>query len=388
VALVQVRISRRARVLDRTSAPRGGSLAPFTWGSLSSDRSRRLRPQPGEIAGVPPKDGWCVLLLIDRIEAMRPALDERISTRIATKLKERRKATRTNELSALWKKYEAHVVLDDLRPQALGRLSAAPDTVVATWTGGDLKMEDAFTDGELKMFAAFVPPRGEKVEDTLHSAINMALIRLEANERKIAEVAAVAELVDARGEVDGERAVFEARAQRRKDRGRRSARIVRSAEGEPHARGEAARRAHRRCDRGGGEGDHEQPRKAGADFAELLEQSLDKPSVKNGGDLGWIEKGKVLEKYDPLFTLPVNGIAKPIQSDRSWHIVRVTDIAPEHPLSFEEAGEKIKATLLEKKKHDARERWIEKLREAGEIEILEGGVKEFVKANPYEDPNK
>jgi len=376
------------------SRTRGGNLSPFTWGSLSSEvEDVVFRMQPGELSPVfHTKDGWCVLLLVDRVEAARPALDERVSARIATKLKERKKAARTDALSArLWKKFDAHVVLDDLRPHALGRmLAAAPETVIAMWTGGDLRMKDAFTEGELKMFAAFAPGRAaEKVEDTLRSSVNTALIRLEANERKIAEVDAVAERVDnyeaklmesvlyskhvledvnvADEEV---RASYEAqKASLTLAEKRRVAHIAVATEEEAKAI-------------------YEQLAKGRADFAELLEESLDKPSRETGGDLGWIEKGKVLEKYDPLFSLPVGGIAKPIPSDKSWHIVRVTDIAPEHPLSFDEAREKIKATLLEKKKHDARERWIEKLREAGEIEILEGGVKEFVKANPYEEPKK
>lgn len=91
----------------------------------------------------------------------------------------------------------------------------------------------------------------------------------------------------------------------------------------------------------------------------------------------------------PLFSLPVNGVAEPDRlGEGAWHILKLVEIQPEHPLSFEEAREKIKTTLLEKKRHDARERWIEKLREAGEIEIVESGVKEFVKLNPYQEPSK
>jgi parvulin-like peptidyl-prolyl isomerase len=369
------------------SRTRGGNLAPFTWGSLSSEvESAAFALQPGEISPVfRTKDGWCVLLLVDRVDAVRPALDERISARIAAKLKERKIAARTDELSVrLWKKFDAQIALDEMRPHALMRmLATAPDTVVATWNGGDLKLQDAFTANELKMFAA------DKVRDTLRAAINTALIRLEAKERKIADVESVAEVVD-RYEArlmesvlyskhvlddvkvgdDEVRASYESqKASLTLPEKRRVAHIAVATEAE-------AKKI------------FEQVTKGRVEFSELLQQSLDKPSVKNGGDLGWIEKGNVLEKYDPLFALPVNGIAKPIQSDKSWHIVRVTDIAPAHPLSFEEAREKIRATLLEKKKHDARERWIEKLREAGEIEILEAGVKEFVKANPYQDPNQ
>ena len=376
------------------SRTRGGSLSPFTWGSLSPEIEQVVfRQEPGEISPVfRTNDGWSVLLLVDRVEAMRPALDERVSGRIAAKLKERKKEQRTDELSALlWKKYDARIVLDDLRPHALARmLVSAPDTVVATWTGGGMKMNEAFTPGELKMFGAFAPGRAaEKVEGTLRSAVNTALVRMEARERKIAEVEAVAGVVD-RYEAklmesvlyakhvlkdvkvadDEVRASYEEQKEKLLlPEKRRVAHIVVATE-------EEAKKIHAQVS-------------GGRDFDELLKaHSLDKASLKTGGDLGWIEKGKVIEKYDPLFSLPILGVAEPIQSDKGWHILRITEIVPEHPLSFDEAGEKIRTTLLEKKKHDARERWIEKLREAAEIEVLEPGVAEFVKLNPYQEPTK
>ena len=54
----------------------------------------------------------------------------------------------------------------------------------------------------------------------------------------------------------------------------------------------------------------------------------------------------------------------------------------------EEAKETIRKNVFEKKKHDARERWIEKLRSVAEIELLEKGIVEFVRLNPYENPDR
>jgi hypothetical protein len=289
----------------------------------------------------------------------------------------------------LWTKYGARIVLDERGPNVLARLlSSAPETEVASWTGGALKLGEAFTAGELKMFAAFARGRAaETIDETLRSAVNTALVQLAARDRKIAEIAEVAEKVD-RYEArlmesvlyskhvlkdvkvsDAEvRASYEAQKETLLlPEKRRVAHIAVATEAE-------ARKIHAQL-------------AAGREFGELLKaHSLDQPSIKSGGDLGWIEKGKVIEKYDPLFVLPVNGIAEPIQSDKGWHILRITEIVPEHPLAFEEARAKIESTLLEKKKHDARAYWIEKLREAAEIEILEAGVAEFVKLNPYQEP--
>ena len=125
----------------------------------------------------------------------------------------------------------------------------------------------------------------------------------------------------------------------------------------------------------------------GEDFADLLEaHTLDKPSIKTGGDLGWIEKGKVSETYDELFRVPRGGVASPIRSDNAWHLVRVLEIEPQRALTFDEAKERLAKTILEKKKHDAREAWIAKLRKAGEIAIDDKAIKAFVAANPFEAP--
>jgi len=374
------------------SRTRGGNLSPFTWGSLSvAVEEAVFALQPGELSPViKTADGRSVLLLVDRLEAARPPLDDRVSARIAAKLKERKKEARTDELSAtLWKKFAAAIAVDDLAPRTLARLiESAPDTPIVTWTGGKLTMKEAFTAGELKMFGAFAPGRAaEKINATIRSTVNTVLIRIEAKERKIEEDPAVVDAVD-RQEAklmesvlyskhvlkdvkvsdDEIRASYEAqKAKLLIAERRRVAHIAVASEGE-------AKKLRERIVRG-------------EDFAELVKAySLDKPSIKTGGDLGWIEKGKIAEMYDPLFSLPVNGVAEPIASEKAWHILKLVEIQPEHPLSFEEAREKIKTTLLEKKRHDARERWIEKLREAGEIEIVESGVKEFVKLNPYQEP--
>jgi len=377
-----------------SSRNRGGALAPFTWGSLSPEVEEvAFALEPGAISPVfRTKDGWSILLLVDRLPATRPPLDDRVSARIAGKLAERKKETLTASLSeALWKKYDARIVLEQLTPLELSRLqNLTPDAVVAEWKGGRLTAAEAFSADELKMYSAFPPARAaEKIESTLQAAVNTALVREEARARKIAEeVPAVAETVAKREaklmegllyakhvlknvtveDADVRKAYEEQKEKLMLPERRRVAHIAVATEDEAKALRERLA--------------------AGEPFAELLKTlSLDTESIKNGGDIGWIEKGKVAETYDPLFELPQGGYSAPIQSTNAWHIVTVTEISPEHPLSYDEAKEKLRANLLEKRKHDAREVWIGKLREAADIRIVESGLKAFVKANPYQDSN-
>jgi len=371
---------------------RGGAIAPFTWGSLAPEIEEVVFAlEPGEISRVFHTDaGWALLLLVDRLPATRPALDDRISARIASKLTERNKAARTKALSdELWRKYEARIVLETLTPQELASLqNLTPDAEVATWRGGRLTAAEAFSAGELRMYAAMAPGRAaDKLDETLRAAVNTALVREEARERGIAELPEVARDVDAReaklmeevlyakhvlknvkvDDADVRKAYEEQKDKLMISERRRVAHIAVATEADAKALRERLVK--------------------GEPFAELVKAiSLDTDSAKNGGDIGWIEKGKVAEIYDPLFALPEGGYSAAIQSANAWHIVTVTRIEPAHPVSYDEAKEALQKGLFEKRKHDAREIWIGKLREVADVTISEKGLAAYVKANPYEEP--
>jgi len=373
---------------------RGGALAPFTWGSQDLVIEQTVkRLEPGELSGVVHTSaGWTILQLIDRVEATRPPLDRKVSERIVAKLRERNAAVATDALSVmLWQKYEAAIVAEDRSAAGLLRLlDTATDTVVARWKGGTLTLRDALRPEELRMFLTFSPGRAaDKIDSILRAAVNTSLIRLEAKERAIAEVPEVARLVDAyearlmesalyaqhvltgmKVEDAEVRTAYEAqKATLVIGEKRRVAHIALATEKE-------AKEVRARIDRG-------------EDFFDLLAKvSLDTATLTTAGDLGWVEKGKLDLKYDSLFTLPKGGVSEPIAGEKGWHLVCVTDIAPERPLPFDEVKEKLSVKVLEKKKHDAREYWIAKLRKAGRVEILEPAVKAFVAANPYKNPER
>ncbi|MET3696367.1 foldase protein PrsA [Bacillus oleivorans] len=81
--------------------------------------------------------------------------------------------------------------------------------------------------------------------------------------------------------------------------------------------------------------------KEGGDFAELAkEYSTDPGSKENGGDLGEVSKGQMLPEFEEAaFSLKVNEISDPVQSQYGYHIIEVT-AAPEKP-AFEDAKEDV-----------------------------------------------
>ncbi|MBK5260459.1 MAG: peptidyl-prolyl cis-trans isomerase [Thermoanaerobaculia bacterium] len=376
-----------------TSRNRGGNLQPFTWGSLLVEiETAAFALEPGEITPViVMADGWRIIQMVNRGDAWRPPLDDKVSARIAAKLKERRIAALTDALSSyLWSRFGAEIAVPGLNPNMLTRLlKSAPDTPLVKWNGGELTVKQVFTASELKMYSSFAPGRAaQKMDRAIHDSVSTSLVQLEAKERKIAEVPEVASAIDTYESKLMESAIYtkhvlvgvkvedqevrDAYEQQKdkllKSERRRVAHIAVATENE-------AKELKARIEKG-------------EEFADLLTKSLDIPSIKSGGDLGWIEKEKVAEVYAPLFTLPLGGVGAPIQSEKAWHVVRVSEIEPPRPLTFDEVKDKLRSNLLDKKKHDAREFWIAKLRKASEIKVLDEGVKSFVVANPYTVPGK
>ncbi len=80
----------------------------------------------------------------------------------------------------------------------------------------------------------------------------------------------------------------------------------------------------------------------GADFAELARNNSDDAgSANQGGDLGWIEPGFMVQAFeDALYDLTLaKPLSDPVQTGFGWHIIRLVDIRPSEGMSFEEARE-------------------------------------------------
>lgn len=65
----------------------------------------------------------------------------------------------------------------------------------------------------------------------------------------------------------------------------------------------------------------------GEDFAALAKElSKDTGSAPEGGDLGFVPRGRFVKPVDDaVFSLPLNTISEPIQSDFGWHVIEVLE---------------------------------------------------------------
>jgi peptidyl-prolyl cis-trans isomerase D len=78
----------------------------------------------------------------------------------------------------------------------------------------------------------------------------------------------------------------------------------------------------------------------GEEFAELArENSQDVGSAPEGGDLGWIEPGYMVQTFeDAAYALSLeNPVSEPVQTGFGWHVILLRDIRPSEGMSFTEA---------------------------------------------------
>jgi parvulin-like peptidyl-prolyl isomerase len=63
----------------------------------------------------------------------------------------------------------------------------------------------------------------------------------------------------------------------------------------------------------------------GADFAEMARRySDDVTSAKEGGNLGWFQRGQMVEEFDKrVFSMQEGQVAKPIRTQFGWHIIKL-----------------------------------------------------------------
>src|SRR6516165_6606303 len=88
--------------------------------------------------------------------------------------------------------------------------------------------------------------------------------------------------------------------------------------------------------------------KAGADFGELAKKySEDESNAKNGGDLDYFGRGKMVPEFDAVaFTLQPGQISDVVKTQFGYHIIKVTDKKTAVSKSLDEVRDQIKDQLV------------------------------------------
>jgi len=83
----------------------------------------------------------------------------------------------------------------------------------------------------------------------------------------------------------------------------------------------------------------------GADFATLAaEHSSDPGSADNGGDLGWVTRGVMVEAFEEsAFSLELNSVSEPVKTDFGYHLIEVTEKRGGSDVTFEQIRADVEA---------------------------------------------
>jgi parvulin-like peptidyl-prolyl isomerase len=111
--------------------------------------------------------------------------------------------------------------------------------------------------------------------------------------------------------------------------------------------------------------------KSGAPFFDVAYTYSEDDYKVVGGDYGWVHLGQLSPEVEKLvFTAPPKKLVGPVHTSFGWHILQVAEHRPERQLTLEEASQRISDTLHRQRLAQAREDFLQRLRENARIEYL------------------
>jgi len=111
--------------------------------------------------------------------------------------------------------------------------------------------------------------------------------------------------------------------------------------------------------------------KEGAEFSvEAKKYSTDTATAAKGGDLGWPSTPYVTEFQTALDKLKVGETSDLVKTPYGWHIIKVTEERKAKQQTIAEVKDQIKQILVQQRRADAYQQFIDKLRKKAKIEIV------------------
>jgi parvulin-like peptidyl-prolyl isomerase len=108
----------------------------------------------------------------------------------------------------------------------------------------------------------------------------------------------------------------------------------------------------------------------GADMAMLAKEYSITPEAKNGGEVGWLEKGTLEESLEQtIFSLTVGKTSPVINSPYGFHIIKLLAIRTEGVKSLPEVRKEIESNLLYQKREVFYNDWLSQLHRKYPVKI-------------------
>ncbi|MBN2032157.1 MAG: peptidylprolyl isomerase [Deltaproteobacteria bacterium] len=108
----------------------------------------------------------------------------------------------------------------------------------------------------------------------------------------------------------------------------------------------------------------------GEDFASLAKEFSQCPSAEKGGDLEYLERGKMVKPFeDAAFSLKPGELSDIVVTPFGFHLIKVTDRTAARKVPYEESKEKIKQHLGRIKFTEEKDAFVGNLKNKGKVEI-------------------
>lgn len=123
-------------------------------------------------------------------------------------------------------------------------------------------------------------------------------------------------------------------------------------------------------------------------FAELAAEVSDDSTSSQGGELGYIYRGKTVPEFEEAaFALGVGEISEPVRSTYGYHIITVTDRIEAGGEDFENSREQLAREIRLEKGAEDLSNWLAEQRKASDIVLMESRLNAFaqMQAENYED---
>lgn len=110
--------------------------------------------------------------------------------------------------------------------------------------------------------------------------------------------------------------------------------------------------------------------KEGGDFDDLAKLHSQGPNADKGGDMGYIEKGQMLEELDnAIFKLKSGEFSEPVKSGIGYHIFKIEDIKYGRQAGLEDVQKDIQMVLFQDKFKTQVKNWLADLKKKAYISI-------------------